>query len=58
MSPIEPRDEAVFEAARQLPAAQRGAYLDQTCEGDPALRGEADSSREPRPARAGRAGPN
>ena len=38
MSPIEPRDEAVFEAARQLPAAERGAYLDQTCAGNPDLR--------------------
>jgi serine/threonine protein kinase len=32
------RELSVFSAARQLPAAERAAYLDQTCAGDPALR--------------------
>jgi serine/threonine protein kinase/tetratricopeptide (TPR) repeat protein len=37
---IEPfkRESAVFSAARRLPAAERKAYLDQTCAGDAALR--------------------
>jgi serine/threonine protein kinase/tetratricopeptide (TPR) repeat protein len=32
------RELAVFSAARRLPAAERAAYLDQTCAGEPALR--------------------
>src|SRR5215510_3763184 len=32
------RELAVFSAARRLPAAERTAYLDQTCAGDAALR--------------------
>jgi serine/threonine protein kinase/tetratricopeptide (TPR) repeat protein len=32
------RELAVFSAARRLPAAERAAYLDQTCAGDAALR--------------------
>jgi serine/threonine protein kinase/WD40 repeat protein len=32
------RELAVFSAARRLPAGERGAYLDQTCSADPALR--------------------
>src|SRR5215471_17184583 len=32
------RELSVFSAARQLAAAERAAYLDQTCAGDPALR--------------------
>jgi serine/threonine protein kinase/tetratricopeptide (TPR) repeat protein len=32
------RELAVFSAARRLPPAERPAYLDQTCAGDPALR--------------------
>src|SRR5262245_3990638 len=32
------RELAVFSAARQLPARERVAYLDQTCGGDAALR--------------------
>jgi eukaryotic-like serine/threonine-protein kinase len=32
------REVAVFSAARRLPAADRAAYLDQTCAGDAALR--------------------
>ena len=38
MSPAEQREEAVFEAALQLPADQRGAYLDTECAGDAELR--------------------
>lgn len=38
MSDAEQREEAVFEAALQLHGAQRGAYLDQACAGDVALR--------------------
>jgi serine/threonine protein kinase/tetratricopeptide (TPR) repeat protein len=38
MSQPEQREEAAFEAALQLPADQRGAYLDKTCVGDPELR--------------------
>ncbi len=38
MSQPEQREEAVFEAALQLPADQRAAYLDQTCVGDTDLR--------------------
>src|SRR5215207_11092330 len=34
----EPRDELVFEAALELPAEQRAAYLDQTCAGNVDLR--------------------
>ncbi len=34
----EQREEAVFEAAVKLPAAERAAYLDQTCGGDAELR--------------------
>src|ERR1041385_3554994 len=34
MSDADQREEAVFEAALQLPADQRAAYLDQTCAGD------------------------
>jgi serine/threonine protein kinase/WD40 repeat protein len=32
------RELAVFSAARQLPKAERAAYLDQTCAGEPVLR--------------------
>src|SRR5215471_17916207 len=32
------REEAVFEAALELPAAQRAVYLEQACGGDAALR--------------------
>src|ERR1043165_4647369 len=42
MSNAEQREEAVFEAALQLPAGQRVAYLDQTCAGDPDLRRRVD----------------
>src|SRR5216684_3499394 len=38
MSQAEQREEAMFEAAFQLPADQRAAYLDQTCAGDENLR--------------------
>ncbi len=39
-----PRPEvAVFAAALELPAAQRGAYLDQACAGDSALRGQVEA---------------
>ena len=38
MNEAEQREEAVFEAALQLPADQRSAYLDQTCAGDIGLR--------------------
>ncbi len=38
MSQPEQREEAVFAAALQLPAAQRAAYLDQTCASDADLR--------------------
>src|SRR5881296_2611593 len=38
MSDTEQREEAVFEAALQLPADQRPAYLDKTCTGDADLR--------------------
>jgi len=38
VSQSEQREEAVFEAALQLPAEQRAAYLDQTCTGDADLR--------------------
>ena len=37
MSEPDQREEALFEAALQLPPEQRGAYLDQACAGDPAL---------------------
>ena len=32
------RELAVFSAARQMPAGERGAFLDTACAGDPALR--------------------
>jgi hypothetical protein len=38
MSQAEQREEAVFEAALKLPAADRAAYLDQTCADDADLR--------------------
>jgi eukaryotic-like serine/threonine-protein kinase len=38
MDQAEQGEEAVFEAALQLPADQRGAYLDKTCAGDPETR--------------------
>jgi serine/threonine protein kinase/tetratricopeptide (TPR) repeat protein len=38
MNELPDRELAVFSTARQLPAAQRAAYLDATCAGDPALR--------------------
>ena len=38
MSQSEQREEAVFEAALQLPADQRTAYLDRECAGDAELR--------------------
>src|SRR6266487_912602 len=38
MSDTEQREEAVFEAALQLPAGERAAYLDQACAGDAELR--------------------
>jgi eukaryotic-like serine/threonine-protein kinase len=38
MSDSKQREEAVFEAALQLQGAERAAYLDQACAGDPALR--------------------
>src|SRR5438093_1381477 len=38
MEQAEQREEAVFEAALQLPADQRAAYLDQSCAGDADLR--------------------
>ena len=38
MSQAEQREEAVFEAALQLPADQRAGYLDKTCAGDADLR--------------------
>jgi serine/threonine protein kinase/tetratricopeptide (TPR) repeat protein len=38
MDQTEQREEAVFEAALQLPADQRTAYLDKTCAGDADLR--------------------
>jgi eukaryotic-like serine/threonine-protein kinase len=36
-------EEAIFEAARHLPAAQRAAYLDSVCGGDGALRQKVDA---------------
>src|SRR5258707_6267115 len=42
MSQAEQRWEAVFEAALQLPADQRAAYLEQTCVGDAGLRRRVD----------------
>src|SRR6266540_2806655 len=38
MNQAEPREEAVFEAALQLPTDQRAAFLDQTCAEDADLR--------------------
>ncbi len=38
MSEPDQREEAVFEAALQLPVGERAAYLDQTCAGDADLR--------------------
>ena len=38
MSETDPREEVVFEAALQLPARERAAYLDRTCAGDAVLR--------------------
>ena len=38
----EQREEAVFEAALQLSADQRTAYLDHACAGDPELRGRVE----------------
>ena len=37
------REVAVFAAALELPADQRGAYLDQACAGDSALRGQVEA---------------
>jgi hypothetical protein len=34
---------AVFAAALELPADQRGAYLDEACAGDAALRGQVEA---------------
>src|SRR6266566_4939359 len=42
MDQAEQREEAVFEAALQLPAGQRAAYLDQTCASDANLRRRVD----------------
>src|ERR1039457_4034987 len=36
------RELAVFSAARQMPARERAAYLDEACAGDPALRQRID----------------
>ena len=38
----EQREEAVFEAARNLSAAERAAYLDHACAADPELRGRVE----------------
>jgi eukaryotic-like serine/threonine-protein kinase len=38
MSDAEQREEAAFEAARQLQGPERAAYLEQACAGNPALR--------------------
>ena len=38
MTDLPDRELAVFSAARRLPAAERTAYLDQACAGDPTLR--------------------
>jgi tetratricopeptide (TPR) repeat protein len=38
MNEAGPKDEAVFEAALQLPAGERAAYLDKACAGDGELR--------------------
>jgi eukaryotic-like serine/threonine-protein kinase len=38
MDQTEQREEAVFEAALELAAAERDAYLDQACAGDAELR--------------------
>ncbi len=37
---------AVFAAALELPADQRGAYLDQACVGDVALRGKVETYQQ------------
>src|SRR5579863_813380 len=37
------REVAVFAAAVELPAAQRAAYLDQACAGDPTLRAQVEA---------------
>jgi hypothetical protein len=36
------REVSFFSAARRLPAAERAAYLDETCGGDAALRGRVE----------------
>ena len=38
MNHVEHREDVVFEAALQLPAAERAAYLDKACAGNPELR--------------------
>jgi len=38
MNPPPNREVALFSAALELPASQRGAYLDKACADDPALR--------------------
>ncbi|HEX3719442.1 MAG TPA: hypothetical protein VH595_15925 [Verrucomicrobiae bacterium] len=42
MSQSEQREEAVFEAALKLSAAERTAYLDHACAADPELRGRVE----------------
>src|SRR5262245_53365862 len=43
MNEAEQREDAVFEAAVQLPREQRSAYLDETCAGDADLRHRVES---------------
>jgi len=38
MTPASEREEALFQAAAQLPGSERAAFLDQHCAGEPALR--------------------
>ena len=38
MNEPDQREEAIFEAALQLPAAERAVYLDKACGGDARLR--------------------
>ena len=43
MSDAEQREEAIFEAALQLPANQRAAFLEKECAGDADLRRQVES---------------
>ena len=39
----EPDPKAIFQEAQELPAAERGGFLDRSCGGDPAVRARVEA---------------